>query len=131
LTDCLVNWSIVMMENRIGRPKFRPFFCAQLHVTASLFSYNKLGWFFGLVKLIQSEQYPWYRRKWWASASFVISTYELSWVVEMSAVSFTNFVVCFWDNGVIPKALRYWNRNRCKLKPAQLCLYYDEVAWLF
>jgi hypothetical protein len=27
---------------------------------------------------IQSEQYPWYWRKWWAFSSFMISTCELS-----------------------------------------------------
>jgi hypothetical protein len=42
--------------------KFKAFFYAQLHVTASVFPYNKLGWPFYLVEWIQSEQYPWYRR---------------------------------------------------------------------
>jgi len=46
------------------------FWYAQLHVTASIFPHNKLGWLFCLTEWIQSEQYPWYQRKWWA---FIIS----------------------------------------------------------
>jgi hypothetical protein len=46
----LVSWSIVMMENPILGPEFRPFFYAQLRVTASVIPYNKLGfdWFCGM-----------------------------------------------------------------------------------
>jgi hypothetical protein len=63
-------------SNRWGDVK--TFFYAQLQVTASIFPPNKRGWLFCLVEWIQSEQYPWQRRKWWALSSFVISTCELS-----------------------------------------------------
>jgi hypothetical protein len=36
---------------------------ALLHITASVFPHNKLGWLFGIVEWIHSEQYPWYWRK--------------------------------------------------------------------
>jgi hypothetical protein len=45
----LVSWSLVIVENPIVGPKFKPFFYAQLHVTASLFPHNKFGWLFPLV----------------------------------------------------------------------------------
>jgi hypothetical protein len=44
--------------------KVKAFLNAQLHITASIFQSNKLGWLLGLVECIQSEQYPWYWRKW-------------------------------------------------------------------
>jgi hypothetical protein len=37
-----------------------------------------IGWLFGLVEWIQSEQYSLYRIKWWAVSSFVISTCYLT-----------------------------------------------------
>jgi hypothetical protein len=41
--------------------KVKAFFYSQLHVTASVFLIlDKLGWMFGFVELIQSEQYPLY-----------------------------------------------------------------------
>jgi hypothetical protein len=87
---------LVIMENPIIGPKFRPFY-TQLHITL-LFPHNKVGWWFGLVEWIQSEQYPWYWRKWWALSSFVILTCKLSWVMGMLAVSIANFVICFQDH---------------------------------
>jgi hypothetical protein len=45
----LVSWSIVMVENQIVVTN-SGFFYAQLHVTASVFPYNKLGRLFGLVE---------------------------------------------------------------------------------
>jgi hypothetical protein len=50
------------------------------------------------VEWIQSEQYPWYWRRWWTLPSFVTLTCELSWVVRMSTVSIANFVACFQDH---------------------------------
>jgi len=84
-------WSIVVA------PRFRPFFCALLHVTASIHPHNKLGSLYGLVEWIQSEQYPWYQKKWWALSKFVTSTCELPWVVGNSAVCTAKFV-CFRDH---------------------------------
>jgi hypothetical protein len=37
------------------------FFYARLHITPSVFPYNKLGWLYGLVEWNQSEECPWYR----------------------------------------------------------------------
>jgi len=42
-----------------------------------VFPHNKLGWLSGLVEWIKSDQYPWYRRKWWA---FFLSDHPL-WTV--------------------------------------------------
>jgi hypothetical protein len=50
------------------------------------------------VEWIQNEQYPWYRRKWWAVSSSVISKCKLSWVVGMSAVSVAKFVIFLGDH---------------------------------
>jgi hypothetical protein len=69
------------------------FFYAQLLVTASVFRHNKLSGLFGLTKWIQSKQYPWYQRKWWALSSFVILTCMLSYVMGMSAISIAYFVI--------------------------------------
>jgi hypothetical protein len=38
----LVSWSIVMVENPIVGPKLRFFFFTQVHITASVFPYNKI-----------------------------------------------------------------------------------------
>jgi hypothetical protein len=38
-----VNWSIVVVENPILGPKFRPFSIAELHATAIIFPHNKPG----------------------------------------------------------------------------------------
>jgi hypothetical protein len=46
---------------------------------------------FGLVEWVQSEQYPWYRRKRWAFSS-VVSKCDLSWFEE---IFIAIFVVCF------------------------------------
>jgi hypothetical protein len=111
------------------------------------------------VELIRSEQYTWYRRKWPAMSSYIISTWELPWVMGMSAASIANFVVrgfvsfleshknirsirCSKNWSLIlatrrisatsstQLALMRWNCDWCKLKHARTCLYYDQVAWL-
>jgi len=66
------------------------FLYAQLHITASILPHYKLCWLFGLVEWIQSKQSPWYLRKWGALASIVISTFVLSWVMVILAVSITS-----------------------------------------
>jgi hypothetical protein len=71
---------------------------AFFHVIDSIIPHSKFIWPFGRVERIQSEQSPWYRRNWQVFSSFVISTCELPWVMGMSAVYVSNFVVCFRDN---------------------------------
>jgi hypothetical protein len=51
-----------------------------------IFLHKKLSWIFILVEWIQIGQHPWYRGKWWTLCLFVISTCELSWVMEISSV---------------------------------------------
>jgi len=92
LAGALSWWRIQSLGQRSG------LFSTQIHVTTTLFPHNKHDWMFGHVEWIQSEQYPWYRRKWWALSSFGISTSKLSWHVGMLVVSVTNFVICFQDH---------------------------------
>jgi hypothetical protein len=75
LTECIL-WNEKLSWSRMQVwAKVHAFFCAQLHVTVSVFPWNKLGWPFGLVKWIKSEQYPSYQRNSWALSSFVILTF--------------------------------------------------------
>jgi hypothetical protein len=71
--------------------KVQALFYARLHVTAFIFSYNKLVWLSGLVGWIQSEQYPWYRRKWSTLSSYVIPTSELIWTTYTTQKQLTFF----------------------------------------
>jgi hypothetical protein len=41
--ECLVSWSIAMVEKPVIGPKFRPFFYTQLQITTSVFLHNKLS----------------------------------------------------------------------------------------
>jgi len=77
--------------------KVQASFYAQLLVTTSVFPYNKLGWLFGLVEWIDSEEYPWYQ----ISGEHSLHLWfwcKLSWVVGMSVISIANVVICLSDH---------------------------------
>jgi hypothetical protein len=72
-----VSWSIVMVENPIFGPNLSPFY-TDLHSTNSVFPHLKLGWLFGHVEWVWSEQYPGNQIMWWALSSFVILELSLN-----------------------------------------------------
>jgi dimeric dUTPase (all-alpha-NTP-PPase superfamily) len=74
-----------MVENRIVRPHFKPFFYAQLHVTASVFPHNKLRCLILWNEFKVSDTLDF-------EESFE-NCLHFSWIMEMSAVCIENFVV--------------------------------------
>ena len=74
--------------------------------------HNKPDWLSGLVEWHWGKWYPWCRRKWQAMSSFVTSSCELSWVLEMPVSSkpyFTQVILIISDETMFSNSL-----NKCK-----------------